>query len=261
MKRIISLLTLFILSFQVQAGQTYALLIGVADYQRISKLTYTINDVDEFSKFLMSSEGGEVPVKNIYVLKDKLATKGNILHYGKHLFTRAGENDRVIFYFSGHGGGGGFCPVDFDNTPNKHLLYSDVKELFRNCKARSKVIFADACEAGNIKFDKKKMEEKAITVEETKTKDIEVAIMMSCMAHESSYESRQFKQGYFTYFLIQGMKKHADINGDKQVTMEELHKYVFQKTSEAVKKELNASQRPITFGNFKLNMVVSWVIK
>jgi len=251
------------------AQKTYALIIGVAEHQNPqNNLTWTVNDANKFSEFIMSSEGGSVPSKNIYLLTNSKATKANIIQYGKELFSKAKENDRVIFFFSGHGAPGAFVPYDASDW-NSLLSFADLKEIFRAASCKIKLCFADACHAGSLKVDKREMKiaqlkqtkaEKARAKNNRKnnTDEVEVAIMLSCMPEEVSLESPKKKQGYFSYYLIEGLKQYADLNGDKKITIQELHKYVYKKVSDAVKTEIPGyTQRPMTFGKFDVNMVVS----
>lgn len=269
MKNLILISAILLVSISSFAQQTYALIIGVAEHQNPqNNLTWTVNDANKFADFLKSQEGGSVPAGNIYLLLNDKAKKANIIQYGKELFSKAKENDRVIFFFSGHGAPGAFVPYDATDY-NSLIFFSEVKEIFRSASCKTKLCFADACHAGSLKMDKKSMKrEQAKRSREVKAKaksnpklksdDVEVAIMLSCMPEEVSWESPKFKQGYFSYYLIEGLKNYADLNGDKIITMRELHKYVYAKVSAAVKREIpGKTQRPMTFGKFDANMVVS----
>jgi uncharacterized caspase-like protein len=263
-------LAVILLAFTTSfAQQTYAIIIGVAKYQNPEmNLTWTVNDANRFADFLKSTEGGSVPATNIYLLLDDKAKKANIISYGKELFAKAKENDRVIFFFSGHGAPGAFVPYDATDY-NSLLFFPEIKEIFRTASCKTKLCFADACHSGSLKMDKKAMKRANVQrKKEGKAKakanpnlaanDVDVAIMLSCMPEELSWETPKYKHGYFAYFLIEGLKKYADLNGDKIITMKELHKYVYVKVSEAVKKEQPGyTQRPMTFGKFDANMVVS----
>lgn len=267
MKNLVLIFAMLLVGISGFAQQTYALIIGVAEHLNPqNNLTWTVNDANKFADFLKSPEGGSVPAANIYLLLNDKSKKANIISYGKELFSKAKENDRVIFFFSGHGAPGAFVPYDALDY-NGLLFFSELKEIFRSASCKVKLCFADACHSGSLKIDKKEMkraeinrkrEEKAKSNAKLKTDDVEVAIMLSSMPEEVSWESPKFKQGYFSYYLIEGLKKYADLNGDKIITMKELHTYVYKKVSAAVKKEIPGyTQRPMTFGKFDANMVVS----
>ena len=93
-------------------NNTYAIIVGVADYRDFGPwdgdLVYSVPDAVGFRSFLMSKKGGSVPSSNILFLTDAQASKSNIISMGKALFAKAKKNDRVIFFFAGHGSKGCF---------------------------------------------------------------------------------------------------------------------------------------------------------
>lgn len=264
MKKIILLFFLLCFSIKGNSQTTYAVIVGIADYQNnqagFKDLTWTINDTKKISNFLMSKEGGSVPSSNIYVLTEEKAKKANIIFYAKKLFDKAKEEDKVIFFFSGHGMPGAFLPYDFNPTNTDNFLsYDEVKSIFKASKSKTKILYADACYAGALKDNKKAVSEENSNNEKGNDKS-DVVIMLSCSENETSLESGETKQGLFSYFLIHGLKGYADLNKDNQITIDELHKYVYGKTVKAAKKR-NNKQHPMTFGDFDKNLVVSKVYK
>jgi uncharacterized caspase-like protein len=248
-------------------AETYAIIIGIADYKYMGKysgdLSYTKNDAVMFAKFLKSPAGGSVPNKNIYFLLDQKARKQNILHYAKKLFAQATPNDKVIFFFSGHGQKGAFLPynayVDDNNITKNMLRFSDLKEIFKASRSQTKLLFADACYAGTTKTDIQNKQHKVKP--QTDNKDYEILFMMSCDTDEISMELPELKQGIFSYYLIKGLKGMADDNSDGLVSAWELHKYVNFNVKKKAKSRFNHNQNPITFGSFDKNMVVSKAVR
>lgn len=239
---------------------TYAIVVGVADYENFSAndgdLTYTISDAKRFAQFLMSRQGGSVPVANIIFLSDARASKANIIAQAKSLFSKARSNDRVIFFFSGHGGRGCFVPYDAGLNGENMLYFSEVKSIFRNAKCNTKLIFADACFSGSMKGFKTNAFKKNLLKEEKASSKMNIAVMMSCKGDETSLESGSLKQGLFTYYLMQGLSGKANFDRNKYVTIQELFKYVYQKTrNEAA--TMNHKQTPELFGNFDLRLIVA----
>jgi len=243
-------------------GNTYAVIVGIADYKYESTapdLTWTINDADKFSGFLMSEKGGSIPAGNIYLLKNSKAKKANIIYYAKQLFAKAGENDRVIFFFSGHGTEGALVPHDGVYNPSTQqtynlLYYTELQDIMKSAKCKTKMIFADACHSGSIKEKEfKKVEDKTEPKPPVRApQDLEVAIMTASSATELSIEMPELKMGLFSYHLIDGLEGSADANKDKRVTIFELHNYVYNQVHAK-----NPKQSPVTFGKFDKEMVVS----
>ena len=75
---------------------TYAVIVGVADYKNFEKgngdLKYTINDARLFKEFLLSKKGGSVPEENVILLLDEQASRANIIKTASELFAKAATN-------------------------------------------------------------------------------------------------------------------------------------------------------------------------
>ena len=231
----------------INSEEKYVFIVGVADYQGESiDLNYSDDDALLFYK-RMRKLG--VKKENIVILLDENATQLNIIKKMSKLFLKADENDQVIFFFSGHGAKGYFVPYDYNNL----LSHKTVKLIFRQCKAKKKICFADACYSGSIQ---KKIKSKSIKVDDSYTlkQDINggVAVIMSSTGNETSLEMGQLQQGLFTYCLLDGLTGNADLNKDNTITVTELYKY----TRENVLYGSQGTQTPIIFGNFDLDMPI-----
>jgi uncharacterized caspase-like protein len=272
MKKIILLSVLFISLFSIKGfayGNTYAVIIGVADYEIGEKndLTWTINDAHKMVHFLMSKEGGSVPAKNIYLMTNEKARKADILKYTKKLFSKAEQGDRVLFYFSGHGMKGAFVPYDVRSNGSNLLYFSELKEAFRYAKCNTKLLFADACFAGSLKKNSTKEFEEAISKESKfssikvsqKSRKQNIVVMLSCKDNETSLERSGLKQGIFTYTLIKGLRGFADKNSNHKITIKELFYYVHDNTKRLASMSNNHKQTPVLFGDFNLNLIVGRV--
>ena len=241
---------------------TYAIIVGVADYKNFAPedgdLNYTINDARSFAAFLKSKKGGSVPAANIIMLIDAQASKENIISKGKALFAKAKKNDRVIFYFSGHGGKGCFVPYDVTKFGDNLLYFNEVKSIFRCAKCNTKLLFADACFAGSMK--------KGLSGNERIRKDMEkslkaasnmnIAVMLSCQRDETSMEMGLIQQGLFTYYLMEGLGGKANRDGNKYVTIQELYYYVYHKVKDMAA-AVDHQQTPELFGKFDLRLIVA----
>ena len=107
------------------AGTKYAILIGVNDYVRLSKLRYAKNDIEALRDELYKTGFEE---KNVFTLTcgsefKNLPTKENIELIVNVVLNRAKEGDIVIIAMSGHGieadGEARFC---FPDTNPSDLL-------------------------------------------------------------------------------------------------------------------------------------------
>jgi serine/threonine protein phosphatase PrpC len=238
-----------------QNGSTYAIVVGIADYKitdyRTGDLKFADKDALRFADFLKSPAGGNVPNQNIKVLTNKVATQKAILNALK-LFEQATDQDRVIFYFSGHGLNGGFIPYDVKkNDPASVLTHRDVKNRFKSSAASTKLCIADACLSGSMTI------QQAWNIPESKTlpKNADVVLMLSSRSTQSSVESGVARGGLFTFFLLNGLRGKADANHDKTVTIKELFRYV----SPLLKRNTPNGQAPMFYGKFSDNLVLSYL--
>lgn len=262
MKKILLLIVLTaIVQIVYSYENTYAIIVGVADYKNFTAydgdLTWTINDANKFYAFLRSKQGGSVPAENIVLLTDSRASKANIIAKARTLFSKAKTNDRVIFFFSGHGGRGCFVPYDADWNGNNMLYFSEIKSFFRFAKCTTKLLFADACFSGSMK---KKIAENIVFKEKVEksvklSSNLNIAVMMSCQGDETSLELSELRQGLFTYYLIQGLGGKANRDGSKYVTIQELYYYVYHKVSDKAASK-GEKQTPELFGTFDLRLIV-----
>ncbi|GAB3709484.1 hypothetical protein GCM10027592_45660 [Spirosoma flavus] len=227
----------------VSAQTTYAVVVGVSDYANFGPnngdLHFADNDAQLFSELLMSREGGSVPSNHIILLTERNATRNNILR-ALSLFRQASSQDRIIFYFSGHGDQSYLLP--HDAAPGVVLFHNDIKKAFRQSKAQSKFLVADACKSGNIRRH---------TYTEAPTNqpsdlNKNVVVFMSSRANQLSQELGAIKHGVFTYFLALGAAGKADENRDRVVTIYELFKYMHKSISDVTGKR----QTPVIIGRF-----------
>lgn len=237
-------------------AKVWALVVGVAAYDHMPALRYTDDDAYRFYAFLKGFEGGALPDEQVRVLIDEDATRENILTNLSEVFSMAGPNDLVMFYFSGHGLNGSFLPIDFDGFNNK-LTHEELAAEFNKCKAKYRLLLADACHSGSI-FAMRSGDPEPALVQYYKTLSKSVsgtALIMSSKGDETSLESAGLRQGVFSHFLIRGLKGEADQDKNKIVTVEELYEYV----SKNVRDYTGNRQSPVIKGSYDPVMPVSLV--
>lgn len=171
------------------------------------------------------------------------ATKGNILTALNALFAQAGEEDIVVFFFSGHGYPGGFVAYD------GKLGYAEVRKAMARSRCRNKMIFADACFSGKIR------ENGSSQSSVSSAKKASVMLFLSSRSNETSIERRSMENGFFTTYLQRGLRGNADANRDRIITAKELFDFV----SKGVASLSKEKQHPVMWGKFDDNMpVMKW---
>jgi hypothetical protein len=246
-------------------SQVWVMSVGVAAYKnpRIA-LKYPQSDALEMQGLWRGPEGGSLDYDHIMVLTNDHATRRNILDSMRALFSRASENDMVVFYFSGHGLKGAFLPHDYDDNDVK-IDYTEVNELLAACPAKHKLVIGDACFVGSL-WASKSVDPVVVKETQEDKKDNFLreliktapgtAFLLSSSADEESFEISSYGRSIFTHYILEGLKGAANSNGDDIITVTELFEYAelnVRTLAARVKKE----QTPMLRGVFDPNMPVA----
>ncbi|MEN0005540.1 MAG: caspase family protein [Bacteroidota bacterium] len=233
----------------------WAVIVGVAAYNHMPVLRYTDDDAYRIYAFLKSPEGGALDDSQIRILIDEDATLFHIKQTMKEVFGKAGANDLVLLYFSGHGLKGAFLPFDFDGYQNK-LEHSEINRILRTSKAKYKLCVADACHSGSLVSNRSGDLSgtldgyyNAIAKARSGT-----ALIMSSKSNETSLESSGLRQGVFSHFFIRALKGEADRDGNRAITVQELFDFVKLN----VRTYTRNRQSPILRGDYDPNLPIAF---
>ncbi|MDZ4818717.1 MAG: caspase family protein [Planctomycetota bacterium] len=236
-------------------GQTWAYLVGAENYEKAGKLTYTVNDVRKLANAL--TQYGGANAGNIVTITDQEADRSrqpyqkSIMATLPEALKQAGPADTMIVYFSGHGfrddaGKLYLAPLECDpaNPVASGVPVAWVREQILACKAGTKLLILDACHAGADKGESSPSVSAKDIGDEFKTA-AGVITLASSTADESS-QIWQFKeQSLFSYWLTQGLKGHADTNGDGTINIDEIYEYVHGHVSQTAKVRFTRPQTPV----------------
>jgi len=242
-------------------NNTYAVIVGVNDYmyeEFANDLPYSKKEARAFYDFLVSRKGGSVPASNICLLTDSEATKANIIYQAKRLFSKAKKNDRVIFFFTGHGGEGCYAVHDSNGFFETCLTYDDMKSIFKYAKSNTKLMFVNACHSGGIKGDARKKDPKGKNTNLNSMGNTNIVVMTASKSDEYSWYSSDIEMGVFPYYLIKGLGGEANRDGNGYITIQELYYYVYHNVIDKTNSLSFATQQtPQLFGKFDLRLIVS----
>ena len=231
--RIIFLVLLLFVSIRIDAQRIYLVSVGVADYPGTrNDLFLPVQDAQEIYKLFKKNANATA-----VLLTNSNAKRNHIVSESKKLFSKAGKNDIVVLYFSGHGYKGGF------NAHDGYLSYGDIRKLFSGCKAKNKMVFADACFSGDIRDDS------GGGFNDPKNN---IMLFLSSRSNETSIEDARIRNGFFTTCLLRSLKGGADTDKNRVITAKEL----FTAVSSGVIRLSNNKQHPVMWGNFDDNMPV-----
>ena len=242
-------------SFREASGiKVWAVVIGISSYNHMPVLRYTDDDAYRMFAFLKSPEGGALKDDQIKILIDEDATKEKITAAMSQTFSKAGPNDLVMLYFSGHGLKGSFLPIDFDGFNNK-LLHDEINSILENSPAKYKICIADACHSGSLLAMKSGTAQQALSnyYKTLAQAQAGTALIMSSKSEETSLESSGLRQGVFSHFLIRGLKGEADLDQNRVVTIQELFNFI----DVNVRSYTGKRQSPVIKGDYDGKMTVS----
>ncbi len=141
-------------------GDSYAVLIGINQYQALPDLAGAVNDVRLMRGHLLHRFG--FPENNIVVLEDGAATRKAILEALEKITAKVQKNDNLYIHFSGHGSqtedlDGDEKADQWDETIVPHdgrtaevrdITDDEIRALLDGVSSRQVVIVFDSCHSG-----------------------------------------------------------------------------------------------------------------
>lgn len=256
---------------------TYVLAIGVSKYKNSDyNLQYAAKDASDIAELLESGEGASRT--KVLRLLDGDATLERIVA-AKAFLSKAGVDDTVIVFVAGHGLLNdrfdyyfATTDIDFEVPAKRGLPFHALENLLDGISSRRKLLLVDTCYSGEP-------EEKSLVfggvqrvangiVRSRAVRGVRVissglaadganqvlneifadlrrgsgaAIISSAGSAEFALESDKWRNGVFTYSLLDGLRSGAaDNNNDGRITVSELREYVIS----SVQKLTGGAQRP-----------------
>ncbi|MDX1652971.1 MAG: caspase family protein [Brumimicrobium sp.] len=247
----------------------YLITIGTSKYKDARfNLNYAAKDAIDLNKLFTSYNQGNFAEINSLTLTNEEVRKESFGKL-KEFLALAKRNDQVIFYIAGHGVLDadydyyyGTHDIDFLTPGNRGLSYDKLEEILSGIAPVKKLLLMDTCHSGEVEADEVSTvtgNEEDVAFEDvtfravgpklregTETRasagkmarllfaDIRkgtgATVISSAGGVEFAMEGDDWKNGLFTYCLLNGMKnKTADLNNDGTIMLSELQRYLFDK--------------------------------
>lgn len=239
-------------------NKTIAIIIAIEHYaprqeNQISNVKYAINDALKFKAMLIKSMN--VDEKDIYMITDAEALKSTLEYDFRNLFYSLTEQDRLVFYYVGHGFHNGI--TNYLSTYDMHQyhiaetavsLRKILLDPLRKSKCKDALIFIDAC-AQSFQDENERSQISDINDEELKLLTNEFpyyAIFLSCQPGQSSYSSDILNNGIWTHHLVKAISGDISevIYSNKYITDRLLQDYLSNRVYIYTKEELGYDQNP-----------------
>ena len=210
----------------------YALLVGNSNYEdpALRPLPSAVRDVKALQQILINPEIGGFAESEVRVLMD--ADRKAIEDAIWRLFADRKRDDLLLFYFSGHGVTEPKSK-DFYLTTSKTLeskappssVWAGYIHLhMNNSNSKCKVIILDCCFSGAFTKGMKGNETLDIVPQFAGEGR---AILTASNSSQYAFEQPGYELSLYTHFLVKGLKTgEADLNGDGNISVFELHEYV-----------------------------------
>ncbi len=251
---------LLLLSPLARARPPWVVLVGVDDYvqEGIPDLRYAGAD----AKLLMQAARQvlDVPAEQIFCFTSDATDSQltprvtNIVYRLDQLRASCKPDDTLLIYFAGHGvtveGESFLLTEESDNRSlatlkNSALSARELQRLMKSNKAGHTLMMLDACrnDPRGQRTGSSLDAGFSASLSDTASNQ-ESASLFSCSVGEKSWEWPEKQHGFFTYFLVEGLRQGA-AQADGQVTLDSLFHFVAERVPERTKAVVASPQQPV----------------
>jgi hypothetical protein len=247
-----------------------AVVIGISRYknQDVPSVDYAKRDAAVMKQYLINMFGYDER-RILYVEDENASLSALKMLFEEQLknYVKPGKSD-VFVYYSGHGAPDPeskeafFVPYDCNPTYAKSTGYR-VNEFYNRLtqlKARSVTVVLDACFSGSTPKGMllKQVSPIFVTVENPLMNIENSLLFSSSTGQQLSNWYAEKKHGLFTYYFLKGLQGAADANGDKQVTAEEMERYLMANVPDQARYLNNREQTPQVMTKDKRTVLVKY---
>ena len=213
--------------------QRWALVIGVGAFQdkSINALRFSTKDATWFRDMLLDPKAGNFSSDHVRLLTDDQATLRGIKEGINWLAREAGPDDLVVVYVASHGSsrdldtaGANYIithDTEVATTTDPDALYATALPMVdlsnavaTRFKARFAAVFLDTCYSGGAITKPERLLAPGVATAGVSHETLQHMgqgagriIIAAANTDQESLESEDLQHGYFTYFLVQSLRK------------------------------------------------------
>lgn len=231
----------------VSKPNLYILAIGISEYDNPDyKLGLAAKDAGDFAAAVEKQKGKMY--NNVYTktLREKDASKINILNGLQWIGENTTATDVAIIFFAGHGindnnGVYYMLPADADigHLRATCINFEEIKQIQSSIQGKV-LVFIDACHSGNVMGAGGTNINGLVNLLTSTVKGAGAITFTSSTGKEYSLEDPNWGNGAFTKALVEGLNGAAAVDDDKEITYTALSLYI----SRRVKKLTSDKQHP-----------------
>jgi len=134
------------------------------------------------------------------------------------------DGSLFLFFYSGHADGESLL------TGDDRLGITELKQAVEASGADVSLVILDACNSGAAVREKGGRSAPSFLRFNESPRAKGRIILTSAAASELAQESDEIGSSFFTHYLVSGLMGDADRSGDRRITLEEIYRYVFDRT-------------------------------
>ncbi|HEY3358085.1 MAG TPA: caspase family protein, partial [Polyangia bacterium] len=228
----------------------YALIIGIGRYRDVPPVPGALDDAQRFRQLARTTLG--IPNANVRVLLDEQATKTDIETELDWLKANVRAGGRVYFYFSGHGApdpsAGSPHLLPYNGKPaalaRTGLPLAEVMRALGETPAREVFAFVDSCFSGAGGRSVLPDGARPLVAVKAPAAGKRLALFAAASGAEISGPDASGHAGVFTKYLLEALGQgKADVNGDGQLSLQELLDWIRPRVA-AEAKRAHRDQHP-----------------
>lgn len=217
-----------------------AVVLGVERYERVPPAAFARHDASVFREYAQQVFGiGDDPSR-LYFRTDDEVTGGELRKLfadGGWLSRRVTAETDLVVYWAGHGQTdlqtrtAYLLPNDADpNYPAQTgLALTELYHRLAALKARSVVVFIDACFSGSTREGAALLagaRGAVVSVEHPALRSATMAVFSAATGEQVANAWPAQQHGVFTYWLLKGLRGDADTDADGVIRVDELDRFV-----------------------------------
>jgi uncharacterized caspase-like protein len=221
--------------------EKWALVVGISKFQdkHLGRLNFASKDAKDFAAVLVDPSAGRFKPSNVHSLVDGEVTTRQLKQELNWLARSANDpNDLVVIFLATHG-----TPRNKDTAEVNYIATSDtevepednlfatalpmvqISDIVRSrIKAQRTVVLLDTCHSGAAAADSVARAASLVSDSSASSDTLDRirqgtgrAILTSSSPEEKSYEGQPYSNGYFTHFLLEGLRKNGGQDSIEQI--------------------------------------------
>lgn len=199
---------------------------AISDASRLAELMNKHGGISKSDEFMLYDPSREAVFETFQKIKSKiLIAKAN------------SRRVELLFYYSGHSDASGLL------LGKERLTYKELRESLAFSDADVHVAILDSCSSGSLTRGKGGTIQAPFLINDSS--DVEgYAYLTSSSENEISQESDAIEAGFFTHYIISGLRGAADTSGDNKVTLQEAYEHAYAETLNRTENTLSGPQHP-----------------